>query len=50
MIFVTFGLRGVPLGKRVKKGTKIGYVEMSPKSSVFVQREAFGPLTKNMKF
>ena len=50
MIFVTFGTRGVPLGKRFKKGAKIGCGLMAPKLDVFVHREAFGPLSKNIKF
>ena len=48
--FGDFGPGGVPLGKRFKKGAKIGCGLMAPKLDVFVQREAFGPLSKNIKF
>ena len=50
MIFMTFGTRGVPLGKRSKKGVKIESGVPCPKISDFEQREAFGPLQKNAEF
>ena len=50
IIFVTFGLRGVPLGKRFEKGYQNGRRGTNPKMGFFVHREAFGPLSKNMKF
>ena len=41
---------GVPLGKRFKKGYQNGKPLPCPKTGDFLQREAFGPLAKNMKF
>ena len=49
-IFVTFGMEGVPLGKRFKKGCQKCRPGAIPKSGYFVQREAFGPLSKKINF
>ena len=47
--FCDFWPGGVPLGKRFKKGAKIGCGLMTAKLNVFVHREAFGTVAKNIQ-